>query len=246
MDETKNDNTIEKTETASSNNNLDQVEIPNQASPNIVTPTGNNTNQPPPFQPSQPVQTTEDPGKTLGIIGLILSFIGMSVVGLVLCIIGYKKSKAVGMKNTIALVGIWLNAISMVVVIFGIIAAIVIVSYAGLAAKANTSQAQSNALSTQTYSKVFNTDNVRYPDKMVDFNAESTPSADMSPEISLLNHGTTVLNESNGRNTIWYQYTGDVGAATGGRIMYWDYLNDEMAVYYLGDATASSTFTDLQ
>jgi len=131
MNDIKNENKTDNIGTTSNNSNLKQVEVPNQTNPNIASPSQESINQPPPFQPSQPAQTTEDPGKTLGIIGLVLAIIGMSVVGLVLCIIGYKKSKAVGMKNTIALVGIWLNAIPIVLVFVGILLALLIAAFSG-------------------------------------------------------------------------------------------------------------------
>lgn len=195
----------------------------------------------------QPINRPDyDPGRTLGIIGFVLAFVGAGIIGLILSIIGYQKSKAVGIKNGLALAGIWLNSISIVVFSIIILSAITIVSYTGITVRANTSQAQSNAMTTQSYAEVYFVDNNRYPDKKVDFDADGTPSLDMSSDISLLNSSTTTLNKSNGLTTIWYQYTGDVNAATGGRIMYWDFTNSKISVYYLGDATASSTFTDLQ
>ncbi len=115
MDETKNDNNIEA---ASNDNSINKI------SPNIAAPAQEIINQPPPFQPSQTTLKKEDPGRTVGIIGLVVGIIGIifpvmpvNVVGLILSIIGYKKSKDVNIKNVLALVGIWLNAI-MIVIIF--------------------------------------------------------------------------------------------------------------------------------
>lgn len=59
-------------------------------------------------------QPSEDPGKTLGIVGLVLGLIGLSLVGLILSIVGNNKSKAAGFKNTIAIVGIWINSILLI------------------------------------------------------------------------------------------------------------------------------------
>ena len=75
-------------------------------------------------QPAQNNQTTSknDPGKTPAIIGLVLAFVGAGLIGLILSIIGYKKSKSVGIKNRIALTGIIINAISLIlfpILIFG-------------------------------------------------------------------------------------------------------------------------------
>ena len=130
MNDIKKDNNNNNATNETINNNLTQVEATDKTGPNTAT-AQENINQPPSFQPSQPLQTVEDPGKTLGIIGLVLAFTGMSIIGLVLSIIGYKKSKAVGMKNTIALVGIWLNAIPIALIFIGIFLAIIIITFSG-------------------------------------------------------------------------------------------------------------------
>lgn len=67
-----------------------------------------------------------DPGKTMGIIAIILPFVGFSLVGLVLGIIAKSKSKKAGYKNTLALVAI---IISIVAIIGSIIAIIVGVTW---------------------------------------------------------------------------------------------------------------------
>lgn len=51
------------------------------------------------------------PGHTLGAIGLILAFTGTALIGLVLSILAYQQSKSVGVKNGLAIVGIWINSI---------------------------------------------------------------------------------------------------------------------------------------
>jgi hypothetical protein len=73
---------------------------------------------------------TDYPGKTLGIVGLILAII-TSVIGLVISIIANNQSKAAGYTNTPAKVGIILgiiftvlNAIWIILVIAGSIAAV--------------------------------------------------------------------------------------------------------------------------
>lgn len=69
-------------------------------------------NQPYSNQPGGPTPGTgQDPGRVLGIVGLITAFTCLGVVGLVISIIGYRKSKKAGHKNTIALVGIILGAV---------------------------------------------------------------------------------------------------------------------------------------
>ncbi len=62
--------------------------------------------------------TAVNPGKTLGIVSLILSIIGAGVVGIILGAVGLSKSKKAGMGNGLALAGIIVGAISTV---FGIL-----------------------------------------------------------------------------------------------------------------------------
>jgi hypothetical protein len=55
----------------------------------------------------------QDPGRTLGIVGLILAFF-CSLIGLILSIVAYRQSSQAGFKNNIALAGIIVGAISLV------------------------------------------------------------------------------------------------------------------------------------
>lgn len=66
------------------------------------------------------------PGKTLGIVGLILAFLGpVSLVGLILSIVARSQSKKAGVTNTPATVGIIIGIIVLVVtIIFWVVAGI--------------------------------------------------------------------------------------------------------------------------
>lgn len=80
----------------------------------------------PGYGQQQPVAPAEDPGKTLGIVGLILAFLA-SLVGLIISIIAFRKSKAAGHKNTLALAGIIVGAVvTLVYVVGGIIGGVAI------------------------------------------------------------------------------------------------------------------------
>jgi hypothetical protein len=74
-----------------------------------------------------------NPGKTLGIVGLVLGVVGFVVMflgpiaGLIVSIIGLSKSKKVGLKNGLAVAGI---IVSSVALIANIILTIVLVSLA--------------------------------------------------------------------------------------------------------------------
>ena len=56
----------------------------------------------------------QDPGRTMGIVGLILA-IFCNLIGLVVSIIAFNKSKQAGFKNNIALAGIIVGAVLFVV-----------------------------------------------------------------------------------------------------------------------------------
>ena len=63
----------------------------------------------------------EDPGKTLGIVGLVLSFF-TAIIGLIISIVALRKSKKAGFKNTPAVIGIIVGILSTVVaIIIGIV-----------------------------------------------------------------------------------------------------------------------------
>src|SRR4051812_23517131 len=67
----------------------------------------------------------EDPGKTLGIIGLVLCFV-VSLAGLIVSIIAKKKSEAAGFtNNTPAKVGVILGWIFTILGLIGIIVYII-------------------------------------------------------------------------------------------------------------------------
>ena len=77
--------------------------------------------------------TPVNPGKTLGIVGLVLGVVGFVVLflapigGLIVSIIGMSKSRKAGQKNGFALAGIIVSAVALIA---NIIAVIVLVSLA--------------------------------------------------------------------------------------------------------------------
>lgn len=85
---------------------------------------------PPPAQPSPAYAAPAAvPGKTLGIVGLIVDFF-MPVLGLILSIVGKVQSNRVGAKNTPATVGIILGIVFIVVYVIVVIAVIALTAAA--------------------------------------------------------------------------------------------------------------------
>jgi len=62
-----------------------------------------------PYAPGVAVQ--EDPGRTLGVVGLVLSVVA-NVIGLIVSIIAFRKSKQAGFNNMMAKVGIVIGAVT--------------------------------------------------------------------------------------------------------------------------------------
>lgn len=70
------------------------------------------------YQAAPPPAAASYPGKTLGIVGLILAIIPCTWwAGLVISIIAFVQSRKVGVRNTLALVGIVIGALWLVFVI---------------------------------------------------------------------------------------------------------------------------------
>lgn len=73
--------------------------------------------------PQPAAGTGEDPGKTLGIVGLVLAFV-FSLAGIIVSAIALKKSKEAGFQNTIAKVGLILSIVLFVLGVIGVIASV--------------------------------------------------------------------------------------------------------------------------
>ena len=85
----------------------------------------------PPYGTNPYPPAAEDPGRTLGIVGLVLSFF-TAIVGLVISAIALRQSKRAGFKNTPALIGVIVGAIGTLIGI--ILATVAIVALTRVAA----------------------------------------------------------------------------------------------------------------
>ncbi len=61
----------------------------------------------------------------LGVIGLVIGFVIMPLIGFILCLMAYKKSKQAGYNNTMALVGAWVHGVLTALTVLAIIFIIV-------------------------------------------------------------------------------------------------------------------------
>lgn len=126
-----------------------------------------------------------------------------------------------------------------VIVIIGILAAITIVSYTGISARAKTARAQSNANSVMNVAHVYNIDprfNV-YPDQgqLAGFTGGS---AKLPTGVTIAPAGLNALRSDNAETTIVYLNKG----TTGGCIGYYDVAATSVPVKYLyvGNATTAN------
>jgi type IV pilus assembly protein PilA len=145
-----------------------------------------------------------------------------------------------------------------VIVVIGILAAITIISYTGVTARAKTAQAASNAAAAQSVAEAMNADNSNYPLTAASFQTGSTSTrlpSGMSvivglPGVAGAFTGTEPLSSGTGQTTVAYSCSGGTSSAgscvapTGGRIEYWDYNTGARSttVVYLGAATSGTTF----
>lgn len=89
-----------------------------------------------PAAPQIPAGTAETPGKTLGIVALVVTFFA-SVIGIVLGFVARSQSKAAGVKNTPATLAIILGFVFLavtiiVVIVFAVSAGNLLAACAGL------------------------------------------------------------------------------------------------------------------
>jgi outer membrane biosynthesis protein TonB len=115
-----------------------------------------------PEQPMTPQRPAEDPGKLLSILGLVCTFIAFHLPGLILSIIGRKRSKKAGYSTTLATVGIVLNSIFMVVTI-GVIGLITFLGYQGVQLRTQDANAENTAQSIMKKAEIYATENSTYP-----------------------------------------------------------------------------------
>ena len=69
-----------------------------------------------------PAAAPVNPGKTMGIVSLVLSIIGIHLIGVILGFVGLSQSKKAGQKNGFAIAGIVIGFIGMALVLLFVIA----------------------------------------------------------------------------------------------------------------------------
>ncbi|MFZ1300963.1 MAG: DUF4190 domain-containing protein [Candidatus Microsaccharimonas sp.] len=183
-----------------------------------------------PVSAAAPAVAAQDPGKTLGIVGFIFAFIGLQLVGLILSILGFNKSKKAGHKNTLAFAGIILNAIGIVtaLIVIPFFFLTTMVAYNGISERANTSAGKAAAAQVQKYSELYYADNGTYPTAFSQLENVSTTVQQSTVRIT---------SKPTSSSTVEFYSCG----AVGNKIGYWDYETSAIAYTYSGTADETST-----
>lgn len=107
-----------------------------------------------------------DPGLSYGIVGIVMLVIGLPFIGIFVSIFGYRKSKKAGYHNTLAQIGIWLNAIFIVVIGLIIAGVIALFRYGATVIDKELQQARSSATAAAQIEKLIKgkVDGGVYPD----------------------------------------------------------------------------------
>ena len=132
-----------------------------------------------------------------------------------------------------------------VIVIIGILAALVIVAYTGIQARANTTKQQTNAQAVQKKAEAYAADNNgTYPSTTANFSG--SPVAKLPSSIGLKTAaGALTAADANATPSL-VSYKTCVTPA-GASVSFWDYTTSAISttVYYAGDATSASTCTQI-
>lgn len=159
------------------------------------------------------------------------------------------------MKNTKGNSGFTIVELLIVIVVIGILAAITIVAYSGITARANGAKAQSNADSAQKVAETYNADTGAYPITAAALNAGSTttkmpsgavavPDVTTPPATTWVGTGAAGTSTDGLTRVTWACSPACGATIVGGRIGWWDFgaTTPVVKFVYVGNATAASTF----
>ncbi len=191
-----------------------------------------------PFQvpPAGPLPTTGQPlpptnapvaadtGQTFGIIGLILPFVLLSLVGLVFSIISTVKASKAGASKTLGIVGIILNSFAILATGGTILLFIIIGAAASMQAGSQVTFAQSEERSVTAKAEVYYDLYHAYPATISDFEKNSETKIDPTVKV--------ITSDPTDAYSVKYQQC----SPTGAQVVYYDSSTRELVVTPLGDA----------
>jgi type IV pilus assembly protein PilA len=156
--------------------------------------------------------------------------------------------------------GFTLVELLIVIVIIAILAAITIVAYSGITARAYTSKSQANAESAQKVAEAMNADNGYYP--ALAATGTTACSATPAPTTTCLTLGSTSTKLPSGMTvipdniagtlitattatngtTVAYSCLTVCSSTTGGRIAYWNFTTNQVNYDYVGAGTSAGVY----
>lgn len=216
-----------------------------------VTPVPTTTSEQPPqaatpiqqpaYTPQQPApaqRPVEDPGKLFSILGLIFAFIFLQLPGLILSIIGLNKSKKAGYPTTLAIIGICLNAVTMIATI-GILAAISLVAFQGVQSRSADTALQSRAESIIKKAEVYSVESGTYP-SIEQLRAQDTESH--ADQTTLETATLADTNQPSGDEIGYIACTDSTSTITGAEV--YVYLQTDQRITHVGTAGLCGTITE--
>jgi len=131
-----------------------------------------------------------------------------------------------------------------VIVVIGILAAITIVAYAGITARANTTRAQTNGANIVKVVEASNADSTTsgYPASaaaLVTYSGTASAIAKIPAGVSVVAGAAGAVTDTNGKTTVQYLPKG----TTGGCVGYWDFSTSTLKFFYAGDAATGTATT---
>jgi len=150
--------------------------------------------------------------------------------------------------------GFTLVELLIVIVVIAILAAITIVAYSGITARANSSKAQANAESAEKVAEAMNADNGYYPalasstgcfvaaaPTTTCFALGSTSTKLPSGMSVIPSAATATITASNGATTVAYACLTTCSSASGGYIAYWNFKTGAVNYVYVGSGSGTAT-----
>lgn len=207
-------------------------------------------NIPTPSEPAQPVQPVGAPtqptsSNIIDILAIVFAFIALQVVGIIVSAVRLHGAKVSGRKNTLALVGLILNIVTLVLsVAFAALFLSHIIPAINEGSRISNEQqivnagGFKNAKEVELIAESYFLENEEYPTLTSEFSTVEGYSLPSGVKLSPTNPTAATA-----QTVIGYQYVqGAVTPAVGGRIGYWDASTNEVAFIYVGNAAAGDRF----
>lgn len=114
------------------------------------------------YPQQQPSPAQSDPGQTMAIISLVLAFIGLQLIGFILGIVSYSKSKKAGFKGTLGLIATIVNVVIGLITL-AIVAAIVVTTTSGINDRRQDTERQTDIKFLHGKIEAYYSQNNKYP-----------------------------------------------------------------------------------